>query len=148
MGWKNHLTSSRRWKNCAGFLIPCLGISKANVQPLNDKLPALWLISTFRDAVMKSLRSRRGKQICNIFYNITCMSQGCLGWKCHHSALGLLFHSCPLRIILPFMLRCPFVSTATNRALEPDGLISSSDAGRTRAQHLVLYYLLLYIVYN
>lgn len=148
MGWKNHLTSGRRWKNRAGFVIPCLGISKGNVQSPNYKLPAMWLISNLRDAVMKSLRGRRGKQICNIFCNITHMSQECLGQKCHHPALGLLFHSCPLQGILPFTLRCPFMSTAIKRALEPDGPISSPDAGKTRAQHLALYHLFLYIVYN
>lgn len=140
--------SSRRWKNCAGFVTLCLEISKGNVQSLNDKLPAMLLISALRDAVMKPMRGRRGTQICNIFSNIICVSQECLGQKCHHPAFGLLFHSCPLWGILPFTLRCPFVSIPINRALEPDGPIGSPDAGKARAQHLVLYYLLLYIVYN
>lgn len=129
----------------AGFVTPCLGFSKGNVQSLNDKLPAMWLISALRD-VMKSLRGRRGKQIYNIFCNMC--EPGVFGQTCHHPALDLLFHSCPLRGILPFTPRCPLVSIAINRALEPDGPISSPDAGKTRAQHLALYYLLLYIVHN
>lgn len=125
--------SSRRWKNQACFETPCLEISKGNVQCLNDKLPEMWLISTFRDAVLKSLKGRRGEQISNIFYNTILLSLEGLGWKCHHPAWGLLFHSCPFLGILTFILRCPFVSTAINRALEPDGPISSPDAGKTRA---------------
>lgn len=124
--------TSRRWKSQTSFEIPCLGISKGNVQCLNDKLPELWLISTFRDAVLKFLKGRRGEQISNIFCNITLLSLEGLGQKCHHPALALLFHSCPLLGILTFILKCPFVSSAINRTLEPDGPISSPDAGKTR----------------
>lgn len=73
------------------FEMPCLGISKGNVQCLNDKLPELWWISTFRDAVLKSLKGRRGEQISNIYCNITPLSLEGLGQECHHPALALLF---------------------------------------------------------
>lgn len=140
--------SNRIWKNWARFVIPCLGISMGNVQSLNDKLLAMWLISTLRGTVMKSLTGRRRKQICNIFCNITCVSQECLAQKCHHPALGLLLHNCPLWGILPFTLTCSFVFIVINKALEPDGSISGPDAGKTRAQRLAHYYFPLYIVYN
>lgn len=114
-------------------------ISKGNVQSLNDQLPAMGLIPTLTDTVMKSFRGRKEEQICNIFCNITRMSQECLGTKCKHLALGLLFHNCSLHRFLPFILRCPFVSIAINRALEPDGPIGSPFTGKTRAQHLAFY---------